>query len=148
MKVFFNLTKGFLPIGILIVTILIFIGCGGDSPSITEVTTKQLVSSGWKISHVQVDGTDQTTLYTNMSLSFTATTYTATKGEPVWPASGTWSFTDNTARTIKRSDDLEMTIVEVTETSLKLSLDWATGTLGPGRVASVSGNHVFTFVKQ
>jgi hypothetical protein len=148
MKTFLNMTKGILSIGILTVTTLFFVSCGGDSPSDSEVTTKQLVSSGWKIDNVQVDGTDQTTLYTNMSLSFSATTYTTTKGEPVWPATGTWSFTDKAARTIKRNDDLEMTIVEITDTSLKLSLDWATSTLGPGRTSSVAGEHVFSFVKQ
>jgi hypothetical protein len=148
MKAFVSITKGILSISILTVTTLFFVSCGGDAPSAAEVTTKQLVSAGWKISNVQVDGTDQTALYTNMSLSFSATTFTSSNGAPVWPGSGTWVFTDNTAKTIKRNDEVEMTIVEVTETSLKLSLYWATGTLGPGRTASVSGKHVFTFVKQ
>jgi hypothetical protein len=149
MKAFLNMTKVVLSMGILTATTLFFMSCGGDTPpSATEVATKKLALHNWKISNVQVDGTDQTALFTNMILSFGATTYTTTKGEPVWPSSGTWAFTDNTAETIKRNDDLEITIVEVTETSLKLSLDWVTGTLGPGRTASVSGDHVFTFVKQ
>jgi hypothetical protein len=149
MKAFLNIAKGILSISILLVTTLFIMSCGGDTPpSVAEVTTKKLVSNNWKVSSVQVDGADQTALYTGMILNFDATIFTTTKGEPVWPSSGTWTFTDNTAETIKRNDDLEITIVEVTETSLKLSLDWATGTLGPGRAASVSGNHVFTFEKQ
>ena len=149
MKAFLNIAKGILSISILLATTLFVMSCGGDTPpSVTEVTTKKLISNNWKISNVQVDGADQTALYTGMILNFDATTFTTTKGEPVWPSSGTWTFTDNTAETIRRNDDLEITIVEASETSLKLSLDWVTGTLGPGRTASVSGNHVFTFVKQ
>jgi hypothetical protein len=147
MKTFLIITKGFFSVSFLAATLLL-IGCGGDSsPSASEVTTKQLTSSGWKISTVQVDGTDQTALFTNMTLSFTATNYATTKGGAVWPASGTWMFTDGTAKKIKRNDNLEVTIVEITDTSLKLSLSWAAGTFGSGRVSSIAGNHVFSFVK-
>lgn len=134
---------------VLIVFLILFSGCGGDSSSLSasEVTTKQLTSSGWKISTVQVDGTDQSALFTNMTLSFTATNYATTKGGVVWPSSGTWTFTDNTAKKIKRNDNLEVTIVEITDTSLKLSLTWAAGTFGSGRFSSVAGSHVFSFVK-
>jgi hypothetical protein len=133
----------------VIVLLLVLSSCGGSdpAPSASETTTKQLVSSGWKISSVSVDGTDQTALFANMTLSFTATNYTTAKGGAVWPASGTWSFTDNTAKKIKRNDNVEITIVEITDATLKLSLTWATGTFGPGRVESVAGNHVFSFTK-
>lgn len=148
MKTISNMIKGIFTFGTLAV-IVSLMSCGGDSssPSASEVTTNQLTSSGWKISTVQVDGTDQTALFANMTLSFTATSYTTTKGGLVWPASGTWSFTDDTAKKIKRSDNVEVTITEISDTSLKLSLNWATSTLGPGRDSSVAGNHVFSFVK-
>lgn len=68
-------------------------------------------------------------------------------GSVVWPASGTWTFTDNTAKKIKRNDNLEVTITEVSATVLKLSLAWTTGTLGTGRTTSIAGNHVFSFIK-
>jgi hypothetical protein len=115
MKSFFVLSKGIFSASILL-SILLLASCGSDSsPSASEVTTKQLTSSGWKISSVQVDGTDQTALFTNMTLSFTATNYTTTKGGVVWPASGTWSFVDNTAKKIKRNDNVEVTIVEISD---------------------------------
>jgi hypothetical protein len=124
-------------------------GCkGGDDPTPQEVTTQQLVAPTWKLTSVLVDGVDKTSLFTNMTLKFTATNYTTTNGGVVWPASGTWTFTDDTAKKIKRNDNLEVIITEITETSLKLSLTWATGTFGSGRVSSVAGNHVFNFVKQ
>ncbi len=134
----------------VILSMLVLSSCGGgggSTPPATEVTTNQLKANTWRISTVTVDGVDQTTLFAGMTLSFTATNYTTTNGKAVWPASGTWSFTDNTAKKIKRSDNLEVTIAEVSSTTLKLSLNWATGSLGTGRVESVAGNHVFSFVK-
>jgi hypothetical protein len=133
----------------VILSLLVLSSCGssGSTPSAAEVTANQLKANTWRISTVTVDGVDQTTLYTGMTLSFTATNYTTTNGKVVWPASGTWSFIDDTAKKIKRSDNLEIGIVDVTTTTLKLSLTWATGTLGTGRVESVAGNHVFSFVK-
>jgi hypothetical protein len=65
----------------------------------------------------------------------------------VWPASGTWVFADGNAKTITRSDNLAVTITEVTDTKLVLTLTWATTTLGGGRVESVKGINVFTFAK-
>jgi hypothetical protein len=133
---------------VLIVFSLLFGGCGGDStPSASEVTTKQLTANTWKISTVFVNDTDKTSLFTNMTLRFTPTTYTTTNGSAVWPATGTWVFTDDTASKIKRDDDVEVTLTEITDSSLKLSLNWATGTIGPGRTSSVAGDHVFSFVK-
>ena len=122
-------------------------GCKKDEPSASEVTTNKLISATWKISSVTVNSTDKTSLFTNMTLKFTATNYTTTNGGVVWPASGTWEFVDATAKEVRRNDDLEITIVEATDASLKLSLIWDTGTFGPGRVSSVAGNHVFSFVK-
>jgi hypothetical protein len=122
-------------------------GCKKDEPTASEVTTNKLTSATWKIGSVTVNNTDQTPLFTNMTLKFTDTNYTTTNGGIVWPMSGTWTFVDDTAKEIKRNDDLEITIVEATDASLKLSLTWDTGTFGPGRVSSVVGVHVFSFGK-
>jgi len=139
-----------LAFSIILVTAFTFLlGCkGSDDPTPKEITTQQLIAPTWKLTSVLVDGVDKTSLFTNMTLKFTTTNYTATNGGVVWPASGTWTFTDDTAKKIKRNDNLEVTITELTETSLKLSLTWATGTIGSGRVSSVAGNHVFNFAKQ
>ena len=131
----------------IVISLLVLSACGDSSPSATEITANQLKANTWRISSVMVDATDQTALFTNMTLSFTASEYTTTNGKAVWPASGTWSFTDNTAKKIKRSDNVEVTIIEINDTSLKLSLNWATNSFGPGRVESVAGNHLFSFVK-
>ncbi|NOS94103.1 MAG: hypothetical protein HOP30_19475 [Cyclobacteriaceae bacterium] len=133
----------------VIMTLMVMAGCGGDSaaPSATEITTNQLKANTWRISSVMVDGVDKTSMYTNMTLTFTASGFSTMNGSVVWPASGTWTFTDNTAKKIKRNDNLEVTITEVSATVLKLSLTWTTGTLGTGRTTSIAGNHVFSFIK-
>lgn len=133
---------------LLTVACVFLAGCkGSDDPSPKDVTTQKLTATTWRVSTVSVDGTDQTSLFTNMTLKFTASNYTTTKGGVVWPASGTWTFIDATAKKFKRDNDLEVTIVEVTDTTLKLSLTWTAGTFGSGRVASVGGVHTFTMIK-
>lgn len=132
---------------ILILAVVFLSSCGGSDPSITDVNQGLLSSGTWKISNVNVDGTDQTSLFTGLTLQFTATNYTTTNGEPVWPASGTWSFTDDTATAVKRSDGVVVGISSISETSLVLTLTWDKTTLGTGRVNSVKGAHTFTFTK-
>jgi hypothetical protein len=125
-------------------------GCGGGSngPTAKEVNTQKLIANTWKLSTVTVDAVDKTALYTGLTVKFTATSYTSTSGGVVWPASGTWSFTDEAGKIIKRSDNQEITITEISDTALKLTLTRTQGTFGPGRVESVAGVHVFNMVKQ
>ncbi len=133
----------------VITMLMLMAGCGGDStaPSATEITTNQLKANTWRISSVMVDGVDKTSMYANMTLTFTSNSFSTTNGSVVWPASGTWDFVDSTAKTITRNDGLKITINEITNTSLKLSLTWSTTTLGGGRAASVAGDHDFSFIK-
>lgn len=133
----------------VITMLMVMAGCGGDStaPSATEITTNQLKANTWRISSVMVDGVDKTSMYANMTLTFTSNSFSTTNGKVVWPSSGTWTFVDNTAKKIKRNDNLEVTITEVSANVLKLSLTWTTGTLGTGRTTSIAGNHVFSFIK-
>ena len=121
-------------------------GCKDEVPE-TDRVKGILKSSAWKVQSVSVDNTDQTSVYKGLTLSFTDAGYTSTNGGVVWPASGTWVFADGNAKTITRSDNLAVTITEVTDTKLVLTLTWATTTLGGGRVESVKGINVFTFAK-
>ena len=115
-------------------------------PTPEEITSALLTASGvtWKIQDVKVDGVDKTSLFTGLTLKFTAGSFTTTNGGPVWPASGTWMFTSDQATTIRRNDNIEVQ-VQVTATSLKLTLAWDKDTIGPGRSKSVHGQHVFSF---
>jgi hypothetical protein len=130
---------------------LVLLSCGPDDPQPTqtdiELAKEALTSGPWKVKTVTVDGVDKTSLYGNLALSFTATSYSATGGGALWPASGTWSFADESGKTITRSDGLSITIEQATKEKLALKLSWAKTTLGAGRVESVSGSHTFSFEK-
>jgi len=125
-----------------------FMGCKktDPKPKDTEIVKEKLTNTTWTLQNVTVDDIDQTAVYQGLTINFTETTYSTAKGGLVWPSSGTWSFTDETATTIKRDDGMEIKI-DVSEVSLKLTLTWAKTTLGTGRLESVKGLHVFTFSK-
>lgn len=128
--------------------VLVLASCGDDAAqSETDRVKDILISGTWKVQTVSVDNTDQTLLHKNLTLTFTGANYTTTNGANVWPASGGWSFTDDTAKTILRSDGVSMAVGEATPTKLVLSLQWNNTTIGPGRGESIAGPHVFTFGK-
>jgi hypothetical protein len=131
---------------VLISGLLFTSGCGGDEPSASEVMLKKLMAHPWHLSNALVDGTDKTSVYSGLSLTFTKTNITATDVTPSWPTIGTWEFTDAKAKAIIRNDDLEIQLMEVSKDVLKLSYTWNSTTFEPGRVKSVGGNHVLTFV--
>lgn len=130
---------------ILIAIILVVCGCSKDDPESKTAKTERMLKASWKLNKLTVDGTDQTTLYSDLSITVTAGTYTAQNGEPIWPAAGTWRLTD--ATTINRDNDFSIKIESITETTLTLSLEWQDTTIGQGRVASIAGEHLFEFVK-
>jgi hypothetical protein len=109
-----------------------------------EVKAKLTTPAKWNLLSVQVDGSDKTSVYAGLTISFTPTGYTTTNGRSLWPASGTWSFVGTDGKRIKREDGTEIG-VEVTDSSLRLSFTWAKTTLGGGRLESISGQHVLTF---
>jgi len=129
----------------LFLLVLVLASCGGDSgPSDTD-PVKGILKGTWRVQAVSVDNTDQTMLYNKLTLTFTDANYTTTNGANVWPASGGWTFTDATAKTILRSDGVIMVVNVATETELVLSFHWDNTTIGSGRAKSIEGPHVFTF---
>lgn len=128
---------------------LLVSACGGDStePSASDKVRALLIAGEWPVQSVQVNGVDRTSVYTGLSLRFTQSSYSTTQGRAVWPGSGTWQFTDDSATTLLRNDGLEVRIGSITHTRLELELTWTQQTLGHGRIASVAGRHVFVFVK-
>ena len=134
----------------LMAILLMLTGCRKEDPkpSLTEsekATALLTSGSGWVIQTVLVDGVDNTALFAGLKLSYTATDYSTVNGGVIWPASGTWKFTDDTGKNILRSDGMPITLNEITSTKLVLGLTWSKTTLAGGRENSVAGNHVFTF---
>lgn len=114
-------------------------------PTGAEKNEAMLKGSAWNMLSVTVNGVDKTSLYAGLKITFTSSTYTSVTGGAVWPASGTWDFTNEDGVTIERNDGAMISVVEITETNLVLSMLWTKTTLGGGREKSVEGQHVFTF---
>lgn len=106
-----------------------------------------LKSATWKVQTVTVDAVDQSTLFKNFTLTFSDDGFTASNGGVVWPATGTWSFTDANATAFTRNDGITVSITTVSDTKLVLAFTWLKTTLGPGRVESVQGATIFTLIK-
>lgn len=125
-----------------------FSGCKKEDPlPETERITQILTEKIWAIQTVTVDDTDQSTIYSGIQLSFTATGYTSTGGKAVWPASDTWSFTDETAKTIKRGDGVEVSIIGINSSVLVMEFIWTEDTFVSGRTESIRGRHRFRFTR-
>ena len=137
-------------IGIMTLSgMLLLSHCGKKSDPTPAVTEPQRVTSllktgTWKVQSVSVDGTDQSALFKNFTLSFTDAGFATVNGTAVWPASGTWKFVSDQTTSFTRDDGLVVTIQNVSSTQLIISLVWTKTTLGPGRVGSVKGTTVFT----
>lgn len=116
---------------------------GSGDPTAQEIITAKLVGT-WKIKDVLVDGIDQSSVFKDFTLTFESGKFTAANGRAVWPTSGTWTFSSDNGTKLKRDDGTEV-IIDVTDTSLKLTLNWAITALGSGRINSVKGKNVFTF---
>jgi len=136
----------FLPLAIL--AFFTFSRCSSNKsdPTAKEINTGILTSKGWTIQSVMIDNASSSS-FSGLTLSFTTTTYITTNGKMVWPTNGTWVFTDPNAKTILRDDQVKVSLDEITDNKLVLSLDWAKPTLGGGRTNSVVGRHVFTFTR-
>lgn len=122
--------------------------CGGGGGGDTTPDLSALLKSGtWKIGTVTVDGANETDLFTGMTLTFGASSFSSTNADPVWPASGTWTL-NAAAKTITRGDALVVNIGNnLSATALTLTLDWDKTTFGGGRIGSIEGAYVFTFGK-
>ena len=121
--------------------------CGDSKPAQTAADkNKELMKAAtWKLQTVTADGVDQGAYFKSMTVKFGDGTYTTTNGGAVWPASGTWSFTDNTGTVFTREDGLTVSINNLTATTITLQLTWNKKTIGSGRVESIVGSYQFNF---
>src|SRR5690349_6116323 len=142
---------------LIAIVAVIFFSCGGSDPEpkVTEAqkVTRMLTAGGgrWTLpasGGVTVDGVDVTDdLFAGFSITFGDQTLTTTGTTPVWLRQDTWRFKDETAKVfIRGQDDREVTITEISEAQLKLTLEWPASTTG-GRQGSLKGKHEFTLNK-
>jgi hypothetical protein len=133
----------------LMSTFLILALIGGCSKTETrtqaQIVTGYMTQKNWSINTVQVDGVDATSNFAGMALSFTPTSFSTTNSNTIWPANGTWKFTDASGSTFKIDDQLLVTVAQASSSTLSLTLTWTKTTFAGGRVQSVSGNYEFQF---
>jgi hypothetical protein len=132
---------------IIVASSFLFQYCGDESVKETDRVQKLLTAGTWTMQSVMVGGVNKNELFTFFTINFSAGGFTSTDGAPVWPANGTWSFSDEQGKSILRDDGITVTLDEITETSLTFSMTWDQTTLGSGKVKSVAGSHTFVMSK-
>ncbi len=123
-------------------------GCHSKDPSPDSVNSTFLTSGTWLINRVTFNDVDHGSDFIGFTLSFQKTAFSSQNGDPVWPSSGTWKFSNRKATSLVRDDNLEIEILTISNTELKLSLQWSKTTYDHnGRVSSIAGKYVFEFSK-
>jgi hypothetical protein len=139
--------------GLCILILLNFIRCDEEKPTPATPETEQqrvrkfLTTGTWKFESLAIDGQRENDLYPNLTIKFTDTGFTSTNGSPVWPASGTWQFSNEQATKINRGDNIELTITSVTANIFQFKLTWGLTIFDDGRNEALAGLHVFTMRK-
>lgn len=137
---------------LVMINTLLIASCGGGDPAPASPKTPEdevrdlLVAHPWKLMSATVDGIDKTAVYDGLTITFTSISYHSTNGGPIWPSTGSWSFSNNDASAIKRDDGLVVQVL-VSESTLKLTFTWSKMTLGGGRVSSLNGQHILHLIK-
>lgn len=143
---------------VAIITACMLSACGGGdpdpAPTQVERVSVLLQADGhsWApaaSTGVTVDGVDVTEdLFSGFSITFHERTFTTTGTTPVWLREDTWTFKDETAKVmIRGQDNKEITITEVSDTQLKLTLEWTQTTHSGGRQGSLKGKHEFLLTR-
>ena len=134
---------------IALVLVVILFSCGEDEPQ--QPGEKQIMieslAKTWTTSLVRIDGLDISGYWHDFTLTIDSdlnyTTSSATEDNlKVWPTSGTLSFpNDNFLKAIERNDGVQITVLEITETSISLSFNIEENS--GARVAGITGDWTF-----
>lgn len=131
---------------ILLFTTICLPGCE-DEPTVKEKTEAMLMSGEWNQPIVTVDGVDKSSLYQDFTIKFSSNSYFSSGGSPLWPASGTWVFKDESAQVLILDNIKEVQINEITDVNLELAIQNDNTTFKSGRVNSIQGKNVFRLKK-
>ena len=140
-------------LGLIVLALLVtFSNCKkkGEDEKTAEELRLELMARTWNVTNATLDGTNVTTDYSGMTLTFTTSKgYSVSGGDftPVWPASGTFDFASasNVNQFTRQPDNVDVTIVSITETNMTLSFTFATTGRKAGRTTGVDGDYVFDF---
>ena len=158
-----NLITRIFSLFLLVSAVVFFSNCGGgDDPekSEEEIQLDKLKAGTWTLISAS-DGSDRTSEYPGMTLTFTGTfsaggTYSYSSTATSWPSKspwqdeGTWKFASGSIsnKFLRLSDDEEMTYtLSNSDKQLSISFNYIGAGFENGRVESVEGDWVFTFTR-
>jgi hypothetical protein len=128
---------------VIVIVAIQIISCGSDpAKESEEIVFLNKLSNAWQVNAVDIDGEDATGAFDGLAITFTDTkTLTVINPvDPIWPATGSFTLVKSgDTFSIDRNDGVIITILELTETSLIMSLNYSAGS----RVSSVSGEYTF-----
>ena len=121
--------------------------CKNDDDGV-DPRTQQIndLTATWQMSAVTNDNNDVTDQFTGFTLTVDGLNYRTQNGGNPWPASGTYDFKGDDLNILIRNDGAEITIDELTATSLVLSFNFSSVT--GGRTSGVTGDFTFSLTKQ
>jgi hypothetical protein len=137
-------------LSLVIAVVIVLASCKGKNnnedpqPTAVETALKQLTGK-WTLQSLTIDGVASTE-FSGLTITFNAPRYSSSNGEPVWPSTGMFEFTDETATALIRNDKTTVDIVELDDTHLTLSLNWSQS-IEVGRSNAIGGKHVFVMTK-
>ena len=141
-----KITHGRVLFGALFFALLLANGCKKKTvePDARTVQLEKLTST-WKVKTVDNDGADVTSQYTGFTLIIDQLTYSTQNGGNPWPASGTYDFKGSDLTKLVRSDNVEVSIDEITDKTLVLTFNY--NTVNGGRVNGITGDFTFSLTK-
>jgi len=97
---------------------------------------------------ITLEGLDVTEeFFKDFTIRFAANQLFTTGTTPIWLRQDTWQFKPGSSTIMLRGqDDKEITIENISETELRLTLEWTSTTFG-GRQNSLPGRYTFTLRK-
>lgn len=158
-----NHFKTVFSIFLLVSIAMLSTNCGGDDDPETseeEIQLDKLKAAQWTLLSAS-DGSDRTAEYAGMTLTFSGSysaggTYNYTSTATTWPVKspwekdGTWKFVSGSVgnKIVRLSDDEEMIYtLSNSDKQLSISFDYTGSGFENGRVESVEGAWVFTFIR-
>ncbi|GAB5526055.1 MAG: hypothetical protein Roseis2KO_39270 [Roseivirga sp.] len=128
-----------------LVIIALACSCGGDDgPTPLEERLRDLTAT-WSVSSVSNDNTDVTSQFSGFNLTVSGDkTYSTTNGGNPWPASGTFDIASENLDLFRRDDNVDISIVNITETQLTLSFNMSSVR---GTASGITGSFTFNLTK-
>jgi hypothetical protein len=141
-------------LGIIASIPLLFSHCSEEpEPTIEEQVTRLLTTGTWSATatgaSITLSGNDVVNdLFQGFTLRFTNNRIFTTGTSPIWLPEDTWQFKPGSNATIiiRGMDGREIPIREVTNTQLRISLEWDKTTFG-GRQKSLPGLYEFILTR-